>query len=157
MAIIGHMTSSMSIAVLPLINKEKILIVSPTASTNKLTGIDDYFFRVTSPSINQTDHLARHSFKEMGLRNMAVVYDLSNRTFSEGLYNNFKSAFMSMGGTITSAETFLSGKEVAYLDLTKNLLDSEPDGLLIVASALDTAMLCQQIRKLVSCQLKYIG
>ena len=39
-AIIGHMTSAMSIAALPLINKKQILMISPTTSTNKLFGIE---------------------------------------------------------------------------------------------------------------------
>lgn len=92
-AIIGHMTSAMSMVAVPLMNKEKMLMISPTTSTNKLTGIDDYFLRITPPSKIQTDHLAGHAFNVMELRKMAGVYDLSNRAFAEGAYNNFKSEF----------------------------------------------------------------
>jgi len=49
-AIIGHMTSSMSIVAIPFINKQKVLIDQPHTSTNKLTGIDDYFIRVIPPT-----------------------------------------------------------------------------------------------------------
>lgn len=147
-AIIGHMTSAMSIAALPLINKEKILMISPTTSTNKLTGIDDYFLRATPPNKAETDHLARYAFKGMNLKKMAAVFDLSNRAYTEGFFNNFTSEFKNIGGDIVRAESFTSGREVSFMNLTKALLEPGPDGLLIVAGALDTAMICQHIRKI---------
>ena len=45
-AIIGHMTSSMSKAGVKAINDKKVFMLSPTTSTNELTGLDDYFFRL---------------------------------------------------------------------------------------------------------------
>ncbi|NIP49758.1 MAG: amino acid ABC transporter substrate-binding protein, partial [Gammaproteobacteria bacterium] len=45
-AIIGPMTSQTAVAILPEINRLKIPLISPTASTNQLSGQDDYFFRV---------------------------------------------------------------------------------------------------------------
>ena len=97
-AIIGHMTSAMSVAVVPLMNKEKMLIISPTTSTNELTGIDDYFFRIMPPNKAETDHLAHYTLNVMGLRKMVCVYDLSNLAFTEGWYRNFKSEFENRGG-----------------------------------------------------------
>ena len=146
-AIIGHMTSAMSMAALPLINKEGILMISPTTSTNNLASIDDYFMRVMTPNKSETDHLAGHAFKAMGLRKMAAVYDLSNRAYTEGYFNNFRSEFKKMGGEIILCETFTSGPDVSFKNLAAALLESDPeDGLLIVAGALDTAMICQHIR-----------
>ena len=42
-AIIGHMTSAMSVVAVPLMNRELMLMISPTTSTSRLTGIDDFF------------------------------------------------------------------------------------------------------------------
>jgi len=107
-AIIGHMTSAMSMAVLPFINKEKILMISPTTSTNKLTGIDDFFIRIMEPHKSEIDHLARQAFKVMGLKKMAAIYDLSNRAYTEGYFHNFKQEFEGLGGKIIHAEHYLS-------------------------------------------------
>ena len=123
-------------------------MISPTTSTNKLAGMDDHFLRVMSVSKTQSEHLAQHAAKKMGLRKVAAVYDKSNRAYTEGLYVNFKSEFENMGGKLTLVVTFTSGQETSYLKLSRTLIDSNPDGLLIAASALDTAMICQQLRKL---------
>ncbi|MEW5815083.1 MAG: ABC transporter substrate-binding protein [Spirochaetota bacterium] len=54
-AIIGHMTSVMTMSVIPFINKSEILMISPTTSTNELTNIDDYFFRTLPANKDETD------------------------------------------------------------------------------------------------------
>ena len=145
-AIIGHMTSAMSMAVLPFMNKEKVLMISPTTSTNKVTGIDDYLIRMVPPNKSETDHLARHAFKVMGLKKMAAIYDLSNRVFGEGFLNNFRDEFEGLGGKIIHVETFTSGKDMDFVKLAESLLKSDPDGMLIVTGGLDAAMISQRIR-----------
>ena len=149
-AIIGPMTSTMALAVLPLANKEHIVMVSPTASTNELTGIDDYFFRLISPNIMETDHLTDYLFGTMGLKRIACVYDLSNRVFTEEWYHNFKNTFENMGGELIFNAAFSSGEDFSYMDLARDIIDADPDGVVLVSGALDTAMLSQQIRKLES-------
>ncbi len=146
-AIIGHMTSSMSMAALPVINAHEVLMISPTTSTNRVSGIDDCFLMITPPNKVETDHLARHAYHEMGLRKTAVIYDLSNRSYTEDFYENFRTAFEQKGGDILTADTFTSGPDVSFADLVRQVRRHEPDGLLVVAGAIDTAMICQQVRK----------
>ena len=71
-AIIGHMTSSMTLAALSLINEQRVLMISPTTSTEELAGIDDFFFRVLSTNKTETDNLADHTFHTRGLREVAA-------------------------------------------------------------------------------------
>ena len=149
-AIIGHMTSAMSMAVLPFINKEKVLMISPTTTTNKLTGIDDFFIRIMAPNKSETDHLARQASKVMGLKRMAAIYDLSNRAYTEGFFNNFKQEFEGLGGKVEHVETFTSGKDADFVKLAGSLLKPDPDGVLIVTGGPDAAMICQRIRMTVS-------
>ncbi len=147
-AIIGHMTSTMSMAVVPTINKEKIVMISPTTSTNKLTGIDDYFFRVTTPSRKKTDHFADHAFHKMGIKTLAFLYDLSNKDYTEGWYRNFKTEFEKIGGDIIHTATFTSGQNIDYLNISQSVIKANPAAMLIVGGAMDTAMICQQLRKM---------
>jgi len=145
-AIIGHMTSSMSMVAIPFVNKHKVLMISPTTSTNKVTGIDDYFVRVIPPNKSETDHLASHAHKVMGLKKMAAIYDLSNRAYTEGYFNNFRDVFEDLGGKINYVETFISGKDVDFAKSADSLLNTDPDGVLIVTGGPDAAMITQRIR-----------
>jgi branched-chain amino acid transport system substrate-binding protein len=145
-AIIGHMTSTMSMVAIPFVNEKQIVMISPTTSTNKVTGIDDYFIRMMPPNKSETDHLAHQAFNVMGLRKMAVIYDLSNQAYTEGFFRNFKEGFEGLGGKINHVETFTSGKNMDFVKSADALLEANPDGVLIVTGAPDAAMISQRIR-----------
>lgn len=146
-AIIGPMTSDMTVAAVAVANKENIILISPTASTDALTGLDDALFRVSPPRVTQTLHIARHAYKETGLRSISIIYDLSNRAFTEGFYTNFRTAFEKSGGAIDNDVPYSTGPEASFPDLVKELLKGEPDGLLIITGAPDAALICQHLRR----------
>ncbi|MDM8535586.1 ABC transporter substrate-binding protein [Desulfobacterales bacterium HSG17] len=147
-AIIGHVTSSMCLAALPVINDNRIVMISPTASSDKLTGLDDYFFRVCPDNNAQTIYLARHTVEKMKLNRLSLVYDLSNPAYSERVYKLFRDTFKGLGGEVLLTETFTSGKNASYFDISERLLKDQPQGVFIVAGAMDTAMICQHLRKI---------
>lgn len=147
-AIIGHVTSSMCLAALPVINEKKIVMISPTASSDKLTGLDDYFFRVCPDSNAQTIYLAKYAYEKMNLKRVALVYDLSNLAYSERVYKLFKDTFTKLGGEVIREDTFTSGADVPYYDISGRLLEQQPEGVFIIAGAVDTAMFCQHLRKI---------
>lgn len=147
-AIIGHMTSSMSIVAVPLMDQRHVVMISPTSSTNKLTGKDDYFFRTVPPNKGEAHRLAQHAAKEMRLRTMEILYDLTNRAYTEGYSETFKKKYKKEGGLIVGVSAFVSGPNLDYIALARDALQNDPDGLLIIAGALDTAMISQQIRRL---------
>lgn len=143
-AIIGHMTSTMSLAAQPLINQAKMVMISPTSSTDKLSGRDDYFFRVMGSNIVSSGQLAGHAFKDAGVRRAAAIYDLSNRAYATGWLKGFKSAFEGLGGRIVTVKAFDSRQENDFTLLALQMLGSRPQAIVIIAGALDTAMLQQQ-------------
>lgn len=147
-AIIGHMTSAMSMAAKPLIDAKKVLMISPTTSTSALAGQKDFFFRVNETIEGEAKQLSEFVIKKRGLRTLKGVYDLSNRAYTEDYYHHFKSHYREMGGKILDPETFVSGEKKEFSSMVKNIQKSNPQGLFILASASDTATICQQIFKL---------
>ncbi len=147
-AIIGHMTSEMAMAGLDVINRHQVVMISPTASTSRLSGIDDYLFRVMSTSRHSTDRLVHYGVKDLNLRSFGAVYELSNPTYSRGFFNDFSDELKKLGGSIAAEKTFFSSPEVHFIKLAQDLVGPEVEGILITAGALDTAMICQQIRKI---------
>ncbi len=149
-AIIGPMTSSMAVVIQPLINSNQIVTVSPTAKTDQLSGQDDFFLRVTTPLSRNAEQIAIYAVKEMNLKRFAVVYDASNRAFTETWLHFFEKTFLEYGGQIAVAEEFISQPNIYFLPIAERLLATEPDGILLLSNAIDTALLAQQIRKLES-------
>lgn len=147
-ALIGPMTSAMAMVVVPLVNQAQLVMVSPTVTTNSLSGLDDYFFRVLPATSRYAKKDAKYHFDRLGLRRVAAVVDVNNRAYTEGWLADYRSAFAVGGGEIVDRVDFSSSGEVLFADLARRLLASQPDGILILANAVDSAMLCQHLRKL---------
>ncbi len=147
-AIIGPMTSSMAMATVPAVNRHRVPMLSPTASTNELIGIDDSFFRTYPASARAADRLAEHLAEDLGLRRVNAIFDLGNRAHTESWLRHFQDAFAARGGRIEVIVPYLSSTQAGFMALAKELLAGDPQALFILANALDTALLMQQLNKL---------
>jgi len=146
--IIGHLLSSMSVAAVPALAGGDTVMLSPTTSTSELSGHDDQFFRLYPDLRELARRLARHAFQERGVRRMALIGDSANQAFSEPWHAYFTRYFEDLGGHVVAREMFSSAGQEALYDTVSRLLVHTPDGLLVIASAPDTGMICQQLHKL---------
>ncbi len=147
-AIIGPMTSSMAVAIKPVIDAGRTVTISPTVKTDQLSAQDDFFFRVTAPLSSNARRLAEHVTNNLHLQRFAVVYDLSNRAFTETWLNFFKAALQEHGGSVIAEEEFSSGPAVHFLPIAERIVARSPEGVLMLGNAIDTALLAQQLSKL---------
>ncbi|SLM29101.1 putative Extracellular ligand-binding receptor [Desulfamplus magnetovallimortis] len=145
-AIIGHFTSTASMAAVPEMNKKKMLMISPGASTDQLSGIDDFFLRVIAPHTIMAEGLATEAFNSQGARNAALIFDVANRAYSENYIRAAEAIFNKLGGNILMEIQFDSKDGLSDEDINR-LVKSGPDSVFVVAGALDTAMLAQEIHK----------
>jgi branched-chain amino acid transport system substrate-binding protein len=145
-AIIGPITSSMAEAVLPVVNKAKVVMVSPTVTAMQLVGQDDYLFRINATTRDYARMYADFHYRRTGLRRVAIAMDERNRAFSHSWLDEFQPAFNALGGEVTTVIPFKSGANVAFSAIMEQLLESRPDGLLFIAGTVDVVRLAQQAK-----------
>jgi len=146
--IIGPMTSSVAMAVMPQINASQTILLSPTVTTVELGGQDDNFLRVISATTDYASQSARYLYQKLGSRRVAAIYDSGNRSYSEGWLNGFRTVFTAQGGKLVLTKAFQSGRDTLFQPVAQELLASQADTVLIVSGAVDSALICQQIRTL---------
>lgn len=147
-AMIGPMSSTIAMAILPYLNRSRMVTVSPTASTTRLSGRDDYFFRVCPSAGAHARVNADYQIRSGNMQRITVAFHSGNPSFCESFIKNFKQTFQAGGGEILSVTSFTSKDGRSFFQIADELLKEKPDGILIVANAMDSAMLCQQIRKI---------
>lgn len=146
--IIGPMTSSMAMATVPIVNTAQCLMVSPTVTTTELSGKDDNFFRVVSTTTEYASKSARYQYEKLGNHTAVAIYDLGNRAYTEIWLNDFRRTFEDLGGVMLATHTFESSDETVFYEAVVGLLARQPSLVVVVANAVDAAMICQQIRKI---------
>jgi branched-chain amino acid transport system substrate-binding protein len=147
-AIIGPMTSQAAVAVVPETNQAKIPMISPTASTNLLNGLDDYFFRVYYTNAQAAKLLAERFSKQDNIKRIVAIYDLDNKAYTEDWVNHFQGVLEQSSGAEVVRLPFDIHSDTLFLELATRAAEANPQGVLILANAVDTAMICQQFSKM---------
>ncbi|VBB05418.1 Hypothetical protein LUCI_0627 [Lucifera butyrica] len=145
-AIIGHVTSSMTVAALPQINAARMLLISPTATNPRISGLDDYFIRVIPDLADTASLQADYARRKLHLRRIAILYDMSNAEYAMQWTTYFKFRFEKLGGRVIDIDRFHTNREADFWDTIQAMLAGHPDGVLIVAGAVDSALFSQQVR-----------
>lgn len=145
-AILGPMTSSMAVEVVPIAEQSGTLTMGITVTTNALSGKDDYFFRTLSPTLDHASETAKYLRAKKGTDRAVVVYDLKNKSYSESWVSDFSAAFSQLGGEIIQTKTFLSTSQVKFADIARDVLSEKPDWVVLVANSVDAALLAKQLR-----------
>lgn len=143
--IVGPMLSLSAEAMSPELERYDVVAISPTAAGTALSRRDDHFFRVVSDSASggrqQADDLWRR-----GVRRAATLADERNGGFAFGWADAFAARFTELGGSMLTELRFDSSAGPMYGRLARQVLAGEPDAVLLVASAVDTALISQQLR-----------
>ena len=147
-AILGPMTSSTALTIVPMANLHKIPVISPTVSSVRLSGKKDFFFRVFPASNLAAEKTAEYAFHKRNASRVHVVYDTRNSGYTEPWLLAFAEKFKALGGNSVESTRYSSERNFDFLQLAKHLEGKDMDCLLILASGTDTALICQQLAKL---------
>jgi branched-chain amino acid transport system substrate-binding protein len=146
--IIGPMTSAMVEPVLAVATAGGITVLSPTVTSPDLTGKDDLFLRIMADTRVYAELSARYNYDKNGVRRVAAVFDQHNRAYSENWLAAFRQSFSALGGTMVAEIAFESAEGTDHGALVRQMLAAQPDALLFVSGALDTARFAQQARQI---------
>jgi branched-chain amino acid transport system substrate-binding protein len=147
LGVVGPMTSSSAVALVPLANETGVALVSPTASTDELTGERDSFYRVYPDNRGAAAELARAVKRGLGLSGVSIVYDVDNLAHTGSWEQNFSATFEEQGGTVIGRYEFMSGDVGAYGGIIRRTLRKNPPAVFLLSSALDTALLATELKE----------
>jgi branched-chain amino acid transport system substrate-binding protein len=138
------MTSEPSLAALTVADRTGLVYVSPTASTPLLSDRDDTFFRIQAATDQPGYLLGRYAAGEV--ESPAVVTDTENRAYAFSFAQRFTDGVVSRGKPVVARFDFAGSRSPQWGSLVSELLSTGTDGVLIVASAHDTATFAQVVR-----------
>ena len=146
--VVGPMTSAMAMELVPLANRDGLLLLSPTVTTSALDAVDDQFFRVISSTRDYARASARFHAQRSKLQRLAAIFDQGNAAYTQRWLDDFEGEFKALGGTLLHREGYTFQPGMSFADLVRAALRDEPDGLLLLTGAVDAAQLMQQLRRI---------
>jgi eukaryotic-like serine/threonine-protein kinase len=140
--VMGWPYSANAVAAAPILGSAHIPMVSSDASTDKLTGISSYFFRIVPPNIRQAIAGAKYAEQELHAKKVALFVD-PNDPYCNTLAAGFTKQFVDLDGNkIIDTETYTRDKDQARLpELLQKALNSNPDLIYFAGYANDLDVL----------------
>lgn len=133
-AIMGGLSSGATIAAANAVAiPNKVLQLSPTSTAPTMTDMedDDYLFRIV-PSDNYQGQVLAKIVLDEGINKVAVAF--VNNDYGVGIAGTFKTAYESMGGTVTAYEKH-EDKKNSYRGELATMATSGADALVVIAYA----------------------
>ena len=144
-AIIGPMTSGDTMAAGKIADEAKVIEISPTATTPKLSGYGANIYRGCSRIDKQAEVLTDYVAKNWKPKTVAIFF--SNEPYGKGCAGLFTKFFEKHGIKVVATESFMRGSRDFKAQLTK-IKATNPDFLFIPGYTPETAPAAAQARQL---------
>ncbi|MDZ7362128.1 MAG: ABC transporter substrate-binding protein [candidate division KSB1 bacterium] len=140
--VIGAVCSSVTLAVAPIAEQSKTLLISPASTNPKITDAGDYIFRVIPTDALRGKVFAEYLKKDVGVSKIAILY--INNEGGLGNKEVFENIFKSLGGEVLIVESYAQGTNDVRSQLAK-IKKSSAEALMIVSYPEDTIIVLKQI------------
>jgi branched-chain amino acid transport system substrate-binding protein len=145
--VVGPTTSGVARAIAPAATRRGLPLISPTAGTHELSGLADAFFRVL-PDTRASALRQAEGLIARGHRRLVALADTRNAPFTRPWAQIVGERFTAAGGALVATIEFEAAPGLAFAEVAQRAVAARGDVVLIVASATDSSVLAQQIRRL---------
>jgi branched-chain amino acid transport system substrate-binding protein len=107
-AVVGHLTSGTSLAAGRIYGaaRRPVPMISPSASSPELSGVNPYVFRICPTDLSHGAQLARYAREKLAASQAGIIY--INDDYGRGLRLSFATEFRRLGGTVVEEDPSLS-------------------------------------------------
>jgi len=152
-AVIDNSVSSVALAIAPIGDKNKVVVLSTGSTNPKLSGISPYFFRIWNSDDLEGRLSAQFVKDSLHLSRAGIIY--VNNDYGNGLCKVFSNEFKSKGGQVLNQESYEQGANDFKTQLAK-IKANNVDVLYIAGYSRENATIIKQARELnINCQ--FIG
>lgn len=142
--VIGETVSGITLALAPIANETRTLLLSPLSSQAEITDAGPYVFRVMPSDAFQAKLLTEWVFNE-GNNEVAVLY--INNSWGKGVYKGFVAEFEKLGGRIIVTEECKVGDTEFRTQLLK-IRNSKVKTLVCLTMPIEGGRILKQIKEM---------
>jgi branched-chain amino acid transport system substrate-binding protein len=121
-------------------------MVSPTTSSARFQGLDDWLVLLNLSTRASAAAVVDRMARVERVKRLAIIQELSNHAFTQSWVDFVREGLAARGGEV-AVVTFTSGESRPLGEVARLALAEHADAVLVLANALDSASLCQQVRK----------
>lgn len=151
-AVLGPVTSTNTLAAVPVAQDNKVPMITPTATNPKVTvneetgKLNDYVFRSCFIDPFQGTVMANFASNDLDAKTAAIYIDNSS-DYAKGLAKYFKESFEANGGTIVAEEAYVA-KDTDFKATLTRIKSTNPDVIFVPGYYEEVGKIVKQGREL---------
>jgi len=151
-AVLGPVTSTNTLAAVPVAQENKVPIITPTATNPKVTvneetgKLNDYVFRACFIDPFQGTVMANFASNDLNAKTAAIYIDNSS-DYAKGLAKYFEESFVANGGTIVATEAYVA-KDTDFKATLTRIKSTNPDVIFVPGYYEEVGKIVKQGREL---------
>jgi len=143
--VVMGMCSAETLAIAPLAEQAKVLLISPSSTNAKVTTAGDYVFRFIPSDSFQGKFAADYLINTLGKKKIAILYSLND--WATGIKDVFKQRTEEIGGTIVGEEGYQQESRDLRSQIIK-LKELNPDAIYFLGYTEATIVGLKQMQEL---------
>lgn len=144
-AIIDDSVSGVTLAMAPLAERDKVVILATGATSPEITNAGDYIFRIWNSDTYESEVATEYIYEQLKKESVAILF--INNDYGKGLERAFAKNLTTLGGCISVSQAFSQGESNLRAQITK-IKALNPDVIYLVAYPKEAPFAIQQIREL---------
>lgn len=144
-AVIGAITSDVTLAIAPIFQENQVVLLSPSASTPKLSDAGSYIYRNYPSDELEAVNTADHIYNRAGIQELAIV--ASQSEYGMGVKNALIQRYRALGGRIATQETFAPGSGADVFErAATQVADTGAEGVYMAGYTAEIAAAARALR-----------
>ena len=144
-AIIDNSNSSVTLAMAPIANNNKVVLLPTGSSSPDITNAGDFIFRIWNSDVLEGKVIANFIYKSENVKNISLL--VVNNNYGSGLKKAFVKQFSKLQGKIITTE-FFDETTTDFKTITSKVLESKPEGIYIICYPKQGAGILRQLKEL---------
>jgi branched-chain amino acid transport system substrate-binding protein len=150
-ALLGEVASGRTMAAAPIAEREKVPMLSPASTNEKVTLAKDgsalkYIYRICFIDPFQGEVMAKFASQNLGKKKIALLVDKAN-AYSVGLAKNFSEKLAALGGQIVIEQAYEGGQSDFKAQLTA-IKAKNPEAIFVPGYYTEVSLIATQAREL---------
>lgn len=143
--VIGPVASSNVMAVAPIANQREVVILSPAASSPRITQSGDYVFRNRAAGGLEALKLAEYAYHKLKVKKACLLY--IHTDYGVGYKDIIIKRFSDLGGDILLVESFDQG-DTDFRSQISKLLKFKPEAVFLLGNPKEIGQILKQSKEL---------
>ncbi|KKS39727.1 hypothetical protein A3E04_01890 [Candidatus Kuenenbacteria bacterium RIFCSPHIGHO2_12_FULL_42_14] len=143
--IIGEYGSSQTLAITPIAEQNKVILLTPASQATKITTAGDFIFRTQTTAKQEADFFSDFVYKAIGNKRLNIL--ALNTDYGLSYIENFSSFYEKIGGNLGLSQTF-DAKEVDFRTILLKSKADKAEAVILTGNRNMNGLILKQIKEL---------